>query len=213
MPTPEKLLQLDLPILSVAETHILLIGVTPLIVHRWSIKAREMILAKQTKKVQNKRELRDPDADYRESLYMMEYAPDALKDKYQIETIQGKMFIPCFPSIGFKNSAVTACTSITGITKISARQCFHVIGENIPIQGRHRMREDMVRIGMGTADLRYRAEFPQWQADVKISYNTNVLSLAQLNNLFQTAGFAVGIGEFRPERNGPYGRFEIKQQA
>ncbi len=30
------------------------------------------------------------------------------------------------------------------------------------------MREDMVRVGMGTADLRYRAEFSKWHAKVLV---------------------------------------------
>jgi hypothetical protein len=33
------------------------------------------------------------------------------------------------------------------------------------------MREDMVRIGMGTADIRYRGEFPEWSVDVPLRFN------------------------------------------
>ena len=69
------------------------------------------------------------------------------------------------------------------------------------------MREDMVRIGMGVADMRYRAEFWPWHAELEISYNTRALSLEQIMNLLNTAGFGVGIGEWRPERDGDKGRF------
>jgi hypothetical protein len=71
------------------------------------------------------------------------------------------------------------------------------------------MREDMVRVGMGTADLRYRGEFPRWWATILVRYNMAVLSEAQILNLLNTGGFAVGIGEWRPERDGMSGMFHV----
>jgi hypothetical protein len=71
------------------------------------------------------------------------------------------------------------------------------------------MREDMVRVGMGTADLRYRASFWPWSAIVRVRFNANVLSAAQIVNLFNTAGFAVGIGEWRMEKDGQSGSFHV----
>jgi hypothetical protein len=54
----------------------------------------------------------------------------------------------------------------------------------------------MVRVGMGTADIRYRGEFKTWSATVTVRYNARVLSADQVVNLFNTAGFAVGVGEW-----------------
>jgi hypothetical protein len=62
---------------------------------------------------------------------------------------------------------------------------------------------------MGTADLRYRGEFSPWKATLTVKYNANLMSAEQVVNLFETAGFAVGVGEWRPERDGPYGRFHV----
>lgn len=64
-------------------------------------------------------------------------------------------------------------------------------------------------VGMGTADIRYRAEFPDWKARVLVRYNANVLSEAQILNLLNVAGFAVGVGEWRPEKDGQYGMFHV----
>jgi len=42
-----------------------------------------------------------------------------------------------------------------------------------------------------------------------VQLNTSAVSIEQLANLFVIAGFAVGVGEWRPEKNGQYGRFEV----
>jgi len=72
------------------------------------------------------------------------------------------------------------------------------------------MREDMVRIAMGTADIRYRGEFKQWKVRLLVRYNASVLSPAQIYNLFNLAGFGVGVGEGRPEKNGSWGMFHVE---
>jgi hypothetical protein len=71
------------------------------------------------------------------------------------------------------------------------------------------MREDMVRVGMGSADLRYRGEFKEWKTTFSIRFNKNVLSIEQIVLLFNTAGFAIGVGEWRPEKNGSHGMFHV----
>lgn len=185
-----------LPPLNIQTVSVTLIGDTPLIVHRWSEKAKKQMLDKQTKKATAGREAKDPERDFRDSLYVL---PDG---RYG------------FPIIGFKAAAVTACTSIGSMTKVAARQAFHVDGEYAVIEGDEpTMREDMVRVGMGTADIRYRGEFRNWWTTIEIKYNANVLSAEQILNLMQTAGFAVGVGEWRPERDGQYGRFHVATAA
>lgn len=71
------------------------------------------------------------------------------------------------------------------------------------------MREDVARVGMGTADLRYRGQFDPWGVRISVQLNTAVISAEQVVNLFNLAGFAVGVAEWRPERDGPYGRFRV----
>ena len=70
------------------------------------------------------------------------------------------------------------------------------------------MREDMVRVSM-TSDIRYRGEFRQWAVDLPLRFNAAALSLEQIVALFHVAGFSVGVGEWRPEKNGQYGTFEV----
>lgn len=181
-----------LPPLQIETVNVTLIGDSPLIVHRWSEKAKKQMLDKQMKIPTAGKEAKDPERDFRESLYVLEDGSYG------------------FPIIGFKAAAVTACTSIGSMTKVAARQAFHVDGEFAIIEGDEpTMREDMVRIGMGTADIRYRGEFKNWFTTIAIKYNANVMSAAQILNLMQTAGFAVGVGEWRPEKDGQFGRFHV----
>lgn len=198
---------IELPRLDIGLMDVTIIGDAPLIVHAWSHKAKKQMLDKQMKSAKGAREAKDPKVDFDASMYRLSNGGYG------------------FPSVAFKSAAVTAGTSVAGLTKIAARQAFHILGEDadmagvfkgsksrvnlVRIHGKPQMREDMVRVGMGTADLRYRAEFPEWHAKILVRYNKNVLSESQILNLLNTAGFACGVGEWRPERDGQYGLFHV----
>lgn len=178
--------------LEVAEMTLHLVGTSPLIVHRWNEKAKKQMLDKQMKRAAPAKEAKDPERDFRESLYVTE---------------DGKGY--GFPTIGFKAAAVRAGT-YCDMKMVFLRGAFHVQGELARIEGSEpRMREDMVRVGMGTADLRYRPEFTEWSSSLDITYNSRAISVEQLINLFEIAGFAVGVGEWRPEKDGQFGRFRV----
>jgi hypothetical protein len=181
---------IELPELKKQSVQIRLVGDSPLIMHRFGEKARKQMLDKQMGKAKSGREAKDPEADYQESMY---------------RTDDGA---PGFPAIAFKAAAVSAAND-AGIQKVLARRAFHVAGEIIPIDGEPIMREDVVRIGMGTADIRHRAEFKHWTVTLDVVFNAGIISLEQLINLFQIAGFGVGVGEWRPERDGTFGTFHV----
>ncbi len=180
----------DLPRLNLKTVHVRLVGTSPLVVHAWSEKAKQEMRDKQQKRAKQAKEARNPEAEYEAAMY---------------RTAEGR---PAFPAIAFKTAAVDACSHVSGVTKVQARGAFHVIGDMVEINGEPHMREDMVRVGMGVADLRYRPEFPKWSCVLEVRYNANVLSDEQILNLFNTAGFAIGIGEHRPQRDGSWGMFE-----
>jgi len=185
---------ITIPALNIEVMMIRIVGDSPLICHAWSPKAKKEMLDKQMKKAKAPKEAKDPQKDFEESLYRR---PDG-----------GYVF----PAIAFKAAAVDACSHVADVTKVLARGAFHVVGEWVEIEGEPRMREDMVRIGLGTADLRYRGEFPTWCAKVTVRYNRNVLSAEQIVSLFNTAGFAIGIGEWRPQKNGGFGMFHVEMK-
>lgn len=183
--------QIELPRLNLATLQVLLIGDSPLIVHAWSEKAKEMMLSKQMKKGKMAKEAKDPEKDFQESLY---------------PKLDGRH---TFPAVAFKSAMVGACRFVENVKMTEARGAFHILGEYIKLDGEPTRREDMVRVGMGTADIRYRGEFKTWKALLDISYNQSAMSAEQIINLLNVAGFGVGVGEWRPERNGSYGRFHV----
>lgn len=212
MATKKESVGIELPKLDIRMMDVVVVGDSPLIVHAWSEKAKREMLNKQQKKARGAKEAKDPQGDFEASLYRLADGGYG------------------FPSIAFKTAAVTACTSIAGVMKIEARQAFHIIGEDVDVTGvfpgtmaRHnlirieggtpKMREDMVRVGMGTADLRYRAEFANWHAKLLVRYNGNVLSEEQILNILNVAGFGVGVGEWRPEKDGMSGMFHVATEA
>jgi hypothetical protein len=190
-----------IPALNLDVISITLSSDSPLIVHRWSEKAKKEILDKQMKKPTGAKEPKDPWMDFCQSLYWLTRMPEKPTPADIAKAHFG------FPAVAFKAAAVDACSSVDGITKVQARGAFHINSEMVEIQGTPDMREDMVRVGMGVADIRYRGEFKKWKATFDIRFNPSVLSAEQIVNLFNIAGFAVGVGEWRPQKDGSYVMF------
>lgn len=189
--TPHEPAPVVIPKINLQVAQITLVGDSSLICHNWDAKAVQEMLDKQTGKAKAAKEHKDPEKCFRASLY---------------EHPEGGYG---FPVVAFKSAAVDACSHVDGVTKVEARGAFHIQGEMAKIEGEPTMRKDMVRIGMGTADIRFRGEFKQWQTTLTVRYNANVLSLEQIVNLFQTAGFAIGVGEWRPQKDGSHGMFHV----
>lgn len=180
-----------LPELKLCHLEIHVVGTSPLIVHKWSAKAIRQMLDKQLGKAKTGKEPKNPEQDYEDSLY---------------RTDDGQY---AFPAIAFKAAAVRAGT-YADMKMTYLRGAFHIPAELVVIDGEPHPREDIVRLQGNTADIRYRGEFTEWSAVVPVDLNEKALSVEQLINLFRLAGFSVGIGEWRPERDGSNGRFEVK---
>lgn len=187
-----------------------LVGNAPLIVHAFPEKQRKAMIQKQMKEAKGGRDARDPVAETEASRYRLPDGRDG------------------FPAVGFKAAAVTACTSLADVTKVAARQAFRVGG--IPMNGdgavegsyvrtalvplvahEPAMREDVVRLSgpSRSAEMRYRPEYSVWGVELDIVLNPQVVSIGQLASMFQAAGHGVGIGDYRPERDGDCGTFDV----
>lgn len=199
------LLDITIPAITLNTMQLKVVGDSPLIVHAWSEKAKKMILDKQMKKASTGKEAKDPFMDFCESLYWL----DGMPENPTMEDVVKARF--GFPACAFKAAAVDAGFQQGALAKkTTARGAFHIIGDMVEINGIPEMREDMCRIAMGTADIRYRGEFKQWSAVLTIRYNPKVMSAEQIVNLLNIGGFACGIGEWRPSRDGSFGTFHVE---
>ncbi len=172
------------------------VGTSPLICNRWSEENQKAILDKHMGKPKVKK-FKEPDKVYNDSLYKMPSGGYG------------------FPAAAFKKAAVRAA-KLFDITMTDLRQMFFVIAEEsdlVRIQGKPQKRKDMVRLNGKTPDVRFRGEFPTWKITLNVQYNAGVISAEQLVNLFEVAGFSVGVGEWRPEKSGDFGRFTLKTKA
>jgi hypothetical protein len=177
-----------------------IVGTAPLIVHNFSEKSkRQMLDAQQGRK--NPKQVRDPQAEYEAAFYRT-------KDGYG------------FPVTAFKAATVGAARFYgKDVSMTTLRQFIFmhgVISENDPqalveITGEPRMREDVVRLGgpSRSADLRYRPEFPEWSTTLHVTYVKSSLSRESVLSLIDAGGLGIGVGEWRPEKRGEFGTYQI----
>ena len=202
--------------INIVTTTVRIAGDTPLIMHRWSEKAKRMILEKQMKKTKSSaKEAKNPVEDFIESIYWMEGKPsEYTEEAFEEACKNGARF--GFPVTAIKQATISSAYR-NGITKdmASLRGAFFIAGEGSELLAEVKgctptMREDMVRVGMGVADIRFRGEFASWYMDLQVSYNANgAYTLDQIINLINVGGFSCGIGEWRPEKDGNYGMYHV----
>lgn len=175
-----------------------IIGTTPLLVHRFSEKAkRAMLDAMQGRKTP--KEPKNPEAEYEAAFYRLADGT------------------PGFPALAFKQATIGGARFYgKQITMTALKQYLFFRGEVgadgralVAIIGEPTMREDVVRVGRGGSDLRYRPEFREWAAVVEVTYATSVLTRDSVLSLIDAGGMGVGVGEWRPEKDGDFGTYRI----
>lgn len=194
--------RVDAPVIQLdriaAETIVVpLVGTTPLVVHRFGEKAkRQMLDTMQGRKTP--KSPKNPQAEYEAAFYRL---------------ADGS---PGFPAIAFKAATVGGARFYQTVTMKELKQFIFVRGEVGPdgramvrIEGEPRMREDVVRVSRGGTDLRYRPEFTRWRTELTVTYVTSALTRGSLLSLIDAGGMGVGVGEWRPERNGDFGTYRI----
>ena len=176
-----------------------LLGTSPLITHKFSEKAkRAMLDAMQGRKAP--KEPKNPEAEYEAAAYRLD------DGGYGI------------PAIAFKSATVSAARFFgKSVTMVGLRQTIFIAGEFSKgegmmlarIDGVPEMREDVVRVGNGGTDLRYRPCWQDWTTSLDITYVKSMLTRDSVLSLVEAGGLGVGVGEWRPERRGEYGTYCI----
>ena len=130
-------------------------------------------------------------------------------DRAIIKNSEGKV---CIPPTAIKKAMLSASTSIKGLKKTNIRASLFIEGGSIPISYSQMVPQmDMVRTsGIGrTPDIRFRPKFEDWKAQLIILF-PETMPVQTVVDLLNRAG-NVGVGEWRPEKDGNYGTFAVSR--
>jgi hypothetical protein len=216
MATKKETEVIEIRPLDIKRVKVRIVGDTPLIVHAWSEKAKRQMLEAQMKTTKTKaKEVRNPFDDFIQSLYWLEGKPEESTEEAFKEAVKNGAKWG-FPVGAIKQAGNSAAYRMGWVKNQMALRGSYFLeteyGDMAEIQGSiPEMREDMVRIGMGSADLRYRGEFKNWYMDMTLEYNASGdMTLEQILNVINAGGYTCGIGEWRPEKDGFNGKYHIK---
>jgi len=179
-----------------------IIGTTPLLMNRFSEKAKQQLLAPPPRKNAAERSAtlkHDPIAEYRASVYLN-------RDPNRKARVHA-------PSEWFKSALANAALDIPGAAKAKLERLVQV-SPQIDLFGTPRLHFGMVRSAdmNRTPDVRCRAVFSEWACSFDVSYIATLIKANDISNLVAAAGEIVGCGDWRPQKGGTYGQFRIAER-
>lgn len=175
-----------------------IVGLTPVIPHRWSEKAKRMMPGHPDgDSVKKTKDKRNPVEEAEACLYKLD----------------GSLALP---ATGFKAAVVGACRFFDKPSMVEAKQLLFIEGEGpeqlVRITGEKELREDTPRNANGNADLRYRYYVNSWSAVLRVRYTPARITRESVVALIDAAGRG-GVGDWRPSApksmTGTYGTFRV----
>lgn len=176
-----------------------IVGTSPMIMHRFSQKAWQELLFPSGRKNASERASslkHNPIEEYRGALYRNRDPKAHALFHLPNGTIHGAM--------------ASAALDIPGATRSGMERLTSVIN-NVDIFGIPQLLMSMVRSSdmNRTPDVRTRPIFPRWACEAVIEFKLDPLTDSQILNLLGAAGQIVGVGDWRPQKGGSYGKFRI----
>lgn len=195
----------SIPGLKTQKVIALIIGTSPLIVHKFSEKAQHMILAKHMGEASSGREKKVPLDNFNAARHRIAEGRDG------------------FPAGGFKAAIASATGKEVGFAKTVAKGAIRVHpsdpGTNlieILTPSEPSMREDVVRNESGVVDIRHRPQYWPWAMHLVVEFIPQLASVQQVLQAIEMAGFRSGIGEWRPSSpkslSGSFGTWKLASQ-
>jgi len=186
-------------VLEMAAITLGIIGKTPILPHRFADKARRQLLlpGKRVNRAGLESMIKhDVPHEYRQSLY---------KNR---DTTTPAMFH--LPGGMIVKAMASAALDMSGATKAKTLRLISV-SPQINLFGLPFLHMAMVRQdGPGKVpDVRTRACFPDWACVVTIEFPAHAFSGREIFNLLAAAGHVAGFGDWRQERGGQMGKFEV----
>lgn len=169
-------------------------GVTPLVQNKFSAKAKAKMMdamaAGSTAKSKKTRDARDYDDDFLQAQHISEEGWNGL------------------PAPAFRSAMISACR-LVGFQMTKAKLSLFVMHDGIDAEDgtplvklkadapeRH---EALVRMNFTSTDIRIRPMWRKWGATVRVQWDADQFTFADVVNLMDRAGLQVGIGEGRPD--------------
>jgi len=168
-------------------------GTAPLVQLRFTQKALNTMKEKYSAGSLSKKKTAKESRDFNEEFYQ---APHRSQDGWcgiNAGAFRAAMISAC-RLVGFKMTLAKLSVFIDadGFDSVDQVPLIKIIGEPEP----HLMH---VRNSTGVADLRMRAKFFPWSANLRVSYDADQFSAQDIANLVCRVGMQVGIGEGRPD--------------
>lgn len=186
-------------------------GTAPLVMHKFSDKAKNMMREKQaagsTAKTKKERVAKDFDALFEGARHRSFEGWDGI------------------PAPAFRNACIDACRLVN--YKMTMAKMSIVVDadgfdatEGTPLVkiygGEPRKLESMVRLATGVCDISVRPQWLEWGARLRFKYDADQFTANDVVNLIARAGMQVGVCEGRPfskNSNGMgWGTFEISDE-
>jgi len=197
-----KTAESEISVLEVSQGRIdfCVLGKTPLILNRMSVKASHELLMPRKKTAADKAAnlKHNPLEEYRASAYKATGA-DAITRLLILAT-------------AFKGAMRSVAVDIPGAAKAQIGRLTYVDGDYVDIFGIPKLLMSITRSAdmNRTPDVRTRAIVPEWAARVSVTYVKPLLREQAVANLLAAAGIMRGVGDWRPEKGaGSYGQFEL----
>lgn len=103
-------------------------------------------------------------------------------------------------------------SQVTTKTSSTLYGCLDIEAAEIPIEHQQPWRVDTRAVVIPATKgriLAHRPIFDDWALTFTVTLDTSIISAKFLRAIIDDAGKRVGLGEFRPSRKGPYGRFVV----
>jgi hypothetical protein len=126
---------------------------------------------------------------------------------------------PCIPQPNLFRCLIDAGTFFkAGKSKVTTQKnslipaCLEIVGIELPITHKEPWQVDTraVRIpSTGGRILCHRPSFNDWRLSFTISIDTSMMTTKMVREIVDAAGRRIGLGDFRPDRKGPFGKFVV----
>jgi hypothetical protein len=183
-----------------------LVGIAPgLVLNPFDEKAEQELLDSMgPRKARLKRPDKDPKKEYAERLERVRVP--GIKDAHWIDVlafksamVRGAKMLDKLSMTDFRSAVFVEPDSIIGLTPVA-----HIIGKPVRFS-KH------VMLKGGRPDYRTRVLIPEWTYTLRFTVNTTVLSIDQALTCLVNAGIGTGVGDWRVERSGISGRWDVTE--